>query len=167
MAPEGENLRDHLAAKYGTTPEESRRARARLTEMGAELGFTFNYADDMRMYNTFGAHQLIHWTGQFGKSHQMKMALFEAFFSDRANVSDPNVLADRAATIGLDGTAALNALEKEIVAQEVRRAEQFWIAQGIQGVPAMIFDRKHLITGAQGTERYQLILREVLAARAA
>ena len=59
MVQEGENLREHLAAKYGTTPEGSRKARARLTEMGAALGFTFNYADDMRMVNTFRAHQLI------------------------------------------------------------------------------------------------------------
>ena len=51
MAEEGENLREHLAAKYGTTREESIRARARLTELGDELGFTFNYSDDMRMYN--------------------------------------------------------------------------------------------------------------------
>ncbi len=52
MAEEGENLREHLAAKYGTTPEGSRQARARLTELGAELGFVFNYAADMRMHKT-------------------------------------------------------------------------------------------------------------------
>ncbi len=55
MAPEGENLREHLAAKYGTTPDGSRQARARLTALGAELDFTFDYADDMRMVNTFRA----------------------------------------------------------------------------------------------------------------
>ena len=57
MADEGENLREHLAAKYGTTLENSIKSRARLTELGADLGFEFNYADDMRMYNTFRAHQ--------------------------------------------------------------------------------------------------------------
>lgn len=41
MAEEGENLREHLAAKYGTTPEGSKKARERLTDMGAALGFTF------------------------------------------------------------------------------------------------------------------------------
>ena len=57
------------AAKYGTTLEGSITSRARLTEMGAALGFTFNYADDMRMYNTFKAHQLIDWAEGHGKSH--------------------------------------------------------------------------------------------------
>ena len=56
MSDAGENLREHLAAKYGTTLEGSIKARTRLTELGAELGFTFNYTDDMRMVNTFRAH---------------------------------------------------------------------------------------------------------------
>ncbi len=56
MVQEGENLREHLAAKYGTTLGDSIKARARLTEMGAALGFEFNYADDMRRVNTFRAH---------------------------------------------------------------------------------------------------------------
>lgn len=97
MAPEGENLRAHLAAKYGTTPEGSRQARARLTEMGAALGFTFNYADDMRMYNTFRAHQLIDWAEEQGKAHEVKLALFAAFFSRREDVSSIDVLAGVAA----------------------------------------------------------------------
>lgn len=59
MAEEGENLRAHLAAKHGTTPEGSAQARARLTELGAALGFTFSYADDMRMENTFRAQQFL------------------------------------------------------------------------------------------------------------
>lgn len=79
IAKEGEILREHLGAKYGTTPEGSRRARARLTAMGTELGFDFNYADDMKMYNTFHAHQLLHWASIQGRQHAVKMALFEAF----------------------------------------------------------------------------------------
>ncbi|WP_370161434.1 DsbA family oxidoreductase, partial [Limimaricola soesokkakensis] len=83
MAEEGENLREHLAAKYGTSPEDSVKARARLTEMGAALGFTFDYADDMRMVNTFRAHRLIDWATEQGRGHEMNLALFEAFFTRR------------------------------------------------------------------------------------
>ena len=94
MPEEGQNLREHLAAKYGTTPEASVAARERLTRMGAELGFTFAYADDMRTYNTFRAHQLLHWAATLGRQHELKMALFTAFFTRRENVGDPVVLAD-------------------------------------------------------------------------
>ena len=167
MAPEGENLREHLAAKYGTTLEGSIKARARLTEMGAALGFAFNYTDDMRMWNTFRAHQLIDWAEDHGKAHDAKLALFEAFFTRRENVSDTQVLADVAAAIGLDRDAALAVLESGEKADSVRQKEQLWIQRGVQGVPAMIFEHRHLVTGAQGEANYASILKQLRSAQAA
>ncbi len=167
MAQEGENLREHVSAKYGTSPEESRKARAQMTALGAELGFTFNYADDMRMYNTFRAHQLIHWAEGFGKAHEMKMALFAAFFTERADVSDPAVLADAAAGIGLDRAEALSVLERQAHAESIRKSESFWTSRGIHGVPAIILGSKYLVTGAQGIENYRQVLRQVIEAQAA
>ncbi len=167
MAEGGENLREHLAAKYGTTLEGSIKARARLTEMGAALGFTFNYADDMRMYNTFRAHQLINWATEQGKGHEMKQALFAAFFTHREDVSDMQVLADAAAGIGLNRANALAMLQSGERADGVRQKEEFWIRQGVQGVPAMVFDQRHLVTGAQGEENYARILIHLQDIRAA
>lgn len=125
MAQEGENLREHLAAKYGTTPEGSRRARARLTELGAELGFVFDYTDDMRMVNTFRAHQLLKWAEEHGRGHDLQMALFAAFFAERLDLNDPAVLARVAALIGLDGDEALAVLTDGRYAEDVRQDEQF------------------------------------------
>ncbi|WP_367647629.1 DsbA family oxidoreductase [Ruegeria arenilitoris] len=161
MAEGGENLREHLAAKYGTTLEGSIKARARLTEMGAALGFTFNYADDVRMYNTFRAHQLIDWASERGKGHDMKQALFAAFFTRREDVSDIEVLADTAASIGLDRADALTKLQSGERSDIVRQKQQFWIRQGIQGVPAMVFNQRHLVTGAQGEDNYARILQHL------
>lgn len=161
MAEEGENLREHLAAKYGTTPEGSREARARLTALGNALGFTFDYADDMRMVNTFRAHQLIDWAEDQGKAHEMKLALFEAFFTRRENLVDIDVLAKVAAGIGLDGAAARAMLESGEKAELVRRKQQFWTGRGIQGVPAMVFRQRHLVTGAQGEDNYARILQHL------
>lgn len=44
----------------------------------------------------------------------------------------------------------LAVLKDQRHADEVRAHEAFWIKQGIQGVPAVIFDGQHLVTGAQG-----------------
>ena len=167
MAEEGENLREHLAAKYGTTPEGSREARARLTEMGAVLGFTFDYADDMRMWNTFRAHQLIDWADEQGRGHDMKQALFAAYFTHRRNVSDIELLSDIAAELGLDRAEALRALTSGERAGAVREKQTFWTGRGIQGVPAMIFERQHLLSGAQGVENYANVLTQLKAAQAA
>lgn len=158
MAPEGENLREHLAAKYGTTPKASREARNRLTEMGAALGFTFDYTDDMRMVNTFKAHQLIDWAEDQGKGHETNIALMGAFFTRREDLNDPQILGNVAASVGLDRDAALAMLDGGEKADLVRQKEQFWTSRGISGVPAMIFDRQHLVTGAQGEDNYARIL---------
>lgn len=161
MAQEGENLREHLAAKYGTTLEGSIKARARLTEMGAALGFTFNYADDMRMVNTFRAHQLIDWAEDHGRAHDMKLELFAGFFTRREDLNNVDVLADGAASIGLDRNTALTMLDSGARAESVRDKERFWTSRGVTGVPAMIFNRQHLVTGAQGEENYANILKQL------
>ncbi|MGR3630997.1 MAG: DsbA family oxidoreductase [Limimaricola soesokkakensis] len=167
MAEEGENLREHLAAKYGTSPEASAQARARLTELGGALGFTFDYADDMRMVNTFRAHRLIDWATEQGRGHETNLALFEAFFTRRENLNDPEVLVALAAGLGFDRDVARVAIEDEARSELVRRKQGFWTAQGISGVPAMVFERQHLVTGAQGEETYARILQHLVEARAA
>lgn len=163
MVAGGENLREHLAAKYGTTPEGSRNARARLSAMGAALGFAFNYADDMRMYNTFLAHQLIDWAETQGFGHPVKLALFEAYFTHRSDVSQIDVLVETAGRVGLDKNDARNVLEAEERAANVRARQETWRARGISGVPAMIFDQKYLVTGAQGEDNYAEILKKVVS----
>jgi predicted DsbA family dithiol-disulfide isomerase len=161
MPAEGQNLREHVAEKYGTTKAQSERSRGQMIEVGSDVGFEFNFADDMRMHNTFNLHQLLHWADQQGRMHDLKQALFTAHFSNRRNLSDLSVLADVAAEIGLVQAEALAVLEDQRFATEVRAAENVWINQGISGVPAVIFNRRHLVTGAQGVENYTRILQQL------
>ncbi|MFW8633650.1 DsbA family oxidoreductase [Cribrihabitans pelagius] len=161
MVPEGEDLREHLAAKYGSTAEQSAQIRAQLTSLGEDLGFTFRFHDGMRIYNTFHAHQLIGWAEAQGKGHEAKQALLKAYFTDGKDVSDLDVLEETAAAIGLDGTEARQALERGDEAGTVRQREAFWVNQGITGVPAIVFQGRHLVTGAQGVETYAAILKQL------
>ena len=161
MPPEGQNMREHLAGKYGSTPRQSKESQAQLTALGAEVRFAFGFADDMRMHNTFDAHQLLHFADQNGRMHDLKQALFAAHFTDHRNLSDRAVLADIAAEIGLDRAEALAVLEDQRYAGDVRAAESFWTTQGIRGVPAVIFNQRHLVSGAQGVENYTRILKQL------
>lgn len=163
MPREGQNIREHVAEKYGSTKEQSDASRVRMTQVGAEVGFEFRYADDMRMHNTFNQHQLLHWAEQQGRMHDLKMALFAAHFTHGRNLSDDAVLADVAAQNGLDRTEALAVLTDQRFAAEVREAEQYWLNQGIQGVPAVVFNRRHLVSGAQGVENFTSILKQLAA----
>ncbi|AMN68063.1 DsbA family oxidoreductase [Psychrobacter sp. P11G5] len=161
MPIEGQNLREHITEKYGSSREESDASRVRMTEAGSEVGFEFNFTEETRTYNTFDLHQLLHWADQQGRMHDLKQALFAAHFTNGRNISDKGVLADIAAEIGLDRSEAVAVLKDQRFAEEVRQAQQQWRQQGIQSVPSVIFNQKHLVSGAQGVENFKSILQQL------
>jgi len=163
MPAEGQNMQEHIAEKYGSSAEESKSNRERLTEVGAELGFKFDFSEDMRMVNTFDAHQLIHWAETQQRANDLKQALFIAHFSDHKTISDHQTLAEIAQSVGLDRAEALQVLADQRYASDVRERQGHWIKQGIQGVPAVVFDSKYLVSGAQGTEQFERCLTDVVA----
>ena len=167
MPPEGQNLAEHIAEKYGASAEQSAENRKRLVEIGQSLGFTFNFNDDSRIVNTFAAHQLLDWALSHGLQHPLKMALFAAHFTDGRDVSDPSVLTAIAGEVGLDPEAAAKVLEDGTHAEQTRTHQAFWTSRGISGVPAMVFEGKYLVTGAQGTQAYADILRKAVAEKVA
>lgn len=163
MLIEGENLRDHIKAKYGTTQENWVATCERITQLGAELGFTFNYSDDMHMYNTYSAHQIIEWANGYDMGHQMNLALFDAFFTQRKNISDYNVLSALSSEIGLDPYEALSQLENGGQTHKVREKQRYWIERGVQGVPAMLIAQRNYVVGAQGADNYAELLQQNLS----
>lgn len=158
---EGRNWREHIANKYGSSREESDASRARITEAGAEVGFEFNFTEDTRTYNTFDMHQLLHWADQQGRMHELQQALLVAHFTNARALSDKQVLADIAAETGLDRKDAIAVLENQRFAEAVRHAQQQWRQQSIQSVPSIIFNQKHLVSGAQGVENFKNILQQL------
>ena len=158
---EGRNYREHIMEKYGTTAEDIQENRARMTAAGAEAGFNFQFTDEFRTYNTFNTHQLLYWADQQGRMHDLKQALFVAHFVDNQNISDYSVLADVAADVGLDRSEALAVLKDQRFAAAIEKEKQHWQQQGIQSVPSMVFNERHLISGAQGVENYKSILQQL------
>ena len=161
MPSEGQNMREHITEKYGSSKAESDASRAQITKVGSDVGFEFNFTDELRMHNTFNLHQLLHWAEQQGRMHELKQALFTAHFTDNRNLSNIAVLADIAAEIGLNREEALAVLEDQRFANDVRELEQHWQRQGIQSVPAIIFNEQHLVSGAQGVDNYVNILEQL------
>ena len=151
----GQNLREHLARKYGTNLEQSIAARKRLTELGAALGFRFNYYDEMLTYNTFKAHQLLHWAKERGKQTEVQMQLFAAYFSDRKAIDAIDTLVEAAGEVGLDTDEARNVLESGLYANAIDRLKNEWIRRGIHAVPTFIFNEQDLISGAQSQEIFK------------
>jgi predicted DsbA family dithiol-disulfide isomerase len=170
MVPEGEDTAEHIARKYGSTPEQSRANRSRLSDIGNSVGFAFNYGEGMRIYNTFNAHKLLTMFGSergWRAQTALKMALFTAYFQDRRDVSDIDVLCDIAETQGMDRDVALAWINDAALTTSVRAEMTHWIDQNITGVPAIIFDQKYMVPGAQSAETFADVINKVLTKRAA
>src|SRR5690606_15726896 len=70
MGPEGQDMTEHLAEKYGSTPEQQAQARAGIAQRGEAVGFRFRAEGRGRIWNTFDAHRLLTWAGEQGARQQ-------------------------------------------------------------------------------------------------
>jgi len=165
LGPEGEDIIEHLQHKYGMSAAEVAANQEAIRQRGADLGFSFDMARRQRTYNTFDAHRLLHWAELEGRQRELKHALLRAYFSDGRDVSDRDTLVDIAAEVGLSADGARDVLASERYADDVRTVEQFFVQQGIRGVPAVIIDRKHLVSGGQPVEVFEQALRQIATAK--
>lgn len=163
MPPEGQDIAEHIAQKYGSTPAQLAANQENIRSRGAELGFTFDMGKRSRIYNTFDAHRLLHWAELEGKQAALKNALFAAYFTAGRNPSDREVLIDVATQAGLDATQAREILASGRYADEVREREQFYQSRGINAVPSVIINDKYLVQGGQPSEVFEQAIRRIAA----
>lgn len=159
MGPDGEDSAEHLKRKYGMGDEQLAAARDNLRRRGREVGFEFGQRP--RIWNTFDAHRVIHWAGLQGRQHAMKRALLQAYQGDDRNPSDRAVLIDCARQCGLDEAQAAEVIDSQAYAAEVRQAQAVWRQAGIQSVPSVIINERHLIQGGQPVEVFEQALRQL------
>ncbi|GAA4019182.1 DsbA family oxidoreductase [Actimicrobium antarcticum] len=164
MAPEGQDITEHIIQKYGITKAQSQGNREAIRARGAELGFTFGMAPNSRIYNTFDAHRLLHWAEETNHQLALKHALFDAYFTQGRDPSSHAVLVEAAIKVGLDGEQAAQLLASDRFTTEVRESEQFYLRQGINSVPAVIINGRHLISGGQPVDVFEQALRQIAAA---
>jgi predicted DsbA family dithiol-disulfide isomerase len=164
MPPEGEDAIEHLARKYGATREQLAATRQTLRERGASVGFEFG--DRTRVWNTFDAHRLLHWAGLQGRQRELKHALLRAYHTRGENPGAPEVLLRCAAEAGLDAEQAREVVDSGRYADDVRKQESYYQRMGIQSVPSVIIDDRHLIAGGQPPEVFEQALRQIAAGAA-
>jgi predicted DsbA family dithiol-disulfide isomerase len=189
MGPEGADAAEYLIAKYGMSREQLAQNRQRIAERGAAVGFTFG--ERKQVWNTFDAHRLLYWAGVEGPAlraqgrpkregapmggserselgghnpqHALKKALLQAYHGEGRNPGAHEVLLELATAVGLDVERARVVLAGKAFSDEVREAERFWQEAGIDGVPAVVINRRHLIQGGQPPEVFAQTLRKIAA----
>ena len=161
MAAEGVDATEYLATKYGLSAAQLAANRANIRARGAAVGFSFG--ERSRVWNTFDAHRLLHWAGlkDIAKQRALKHALLRCYHGEGGNPSSKDVLLELAQEVGLDVATARRILESDTYARDVREAEQFWIGNGINAVPAVIINDQQLISGGQPPEVFEQALRQI------
>ncbi len=168
MAADGADAGEYLKAKYGMGDAQLASNRANIRERGAAVGFVFG--DRLRVWNTFDAHRLLHWAGvegPAGSQRALKHALLQAYHGEGRNPGALEVLLDLAAQVGLDVEAAREVINNGRYAEDVREAEKTWQQTGINAVPAVVINQRHLISGGQPPEVFERALRQIAAEEAA
>jgi predicted DsbA family dithiol-disulfide isomerase len=162
----GENAVKHMMRKYGRSAEEVASGKEMLMARGQAIGFQFDLEKRSHFYNTFDAHRLLFWASQEGRQIELKKVLLRAYFTDGQNPSDRETLVRLAADAGLDTVRAREVLTSGEFANEVRELEGFYREHGINSVPAMVLNGRHLVSGSQSVEYYEQMLRQMAKASA-
>lgn len=166
MPAEGEQAVEHLMRKYGRTAADVAAGKAMQIARGEAIGFKFDLEKRTHFYNTFDAHRLLMWALQEGRQVELKKVLLQAYFSEGQNPSDQSTLVRLATEAGLDGARAQEVLASGAFAEEVRELEAYYRQRGINSVPAMVLNGRHLVSGSQSVEYYEQMLRQMAKAPA-
>lgn len=161
MPMEGQNRTEHLQQKYGMSDEQSRANRQNLIDRGVDVGYQFNFSNDGRVYNTFDAHRLLHWAKSHGLQTELKLALFDLYFQNGGNPSNHDDLLNCVKSVDLPANEAKEILNSENLSHDVRADQERNYQNGINAVPAFIFDNKYLVSGGQPKENFIEILQQL------
>ncbi len=145
--PEGGIPReDYVARKFGT---RGKGVNERVVMAGRQLGVSFDYDKMTVQPNTLNAHRLMLFAERHDRQDELSEQLFRAHFTEGANLTSRETLADIAARAGLDRQAAADFLASDEDRDAIARADVEARSAGIGGVPFFIFNRKIGVSGAQ------------------
>ncbi|MEH7383389.1 DsbA family oxidoreductase [Bacillus sp. JJ1533] len=157
----GESIHELLASKYGTSVEQAKQMNENVGQQAAEVGLDYNF-DKMKHTNTFDAHRLAKYAATVGKEKEMTEILLQSYFIEGKLISDHEVLADLAESVGIERQAVLDVLKDEKnYANDVRIDESIAQQIGVTGVPFFVINQKYSISGAQPTSTFLGALQQV------
>jgi predicted DsbA family dithiol-disulfide isomerase len=92
------------------------------------------------------------WAETLGKGDEFHLASFESYWTKGESIQDRAILKIIATQVGLDETQIDDALENpslnQAVIDDIQQARDY----GLDGVPALVFNNKYLVMGAQPYE---------------
>jgi predicted DsbA family dithiol-disulfide isomerase len=138
----------YLLNKFGNL-EGPNAMVARLTEVGAEEGITFNFGNNWLAVNTLPLHQLLHVAGEEGFKDRLKERFLKAYFDENLHLNKPEVLIKVMEEYDWTAEKTKQVLADDNIAYAVKQEIAHYQKRGVTGVPFFIINDKFGISGAQ------------------
>jgi predicted DsbA family dithiol-disulfide isomerase len=159
---EASSHREYLDSRFGP---DSAQMDARVAEIGLGEGIAFDF-DKALHVNTLDGHRLLRLAEtEYGADAQarLKEKLFAARFAEGGDVGDRGLLAELAASVGIDRRRAAAYLASgegrdEVLAQIAQAGEL-----GVSSVPTFVFEGQWAVSGAQESGTFLRVLEQVAA----
>ncbi|MBV8776753.1 MAG: DsbA family protein [Alphaproteobacteria bacterium] len=148
-------------AQRGRDPDEMyRQMKERMDAEGLP------YAQRTHTYNSRLAQELGKWADTQPGGEAIHDKLYRAYFVERRNIGDEDVLVEIAESVGLDGAEARRVLDERRFKDEVDADWQKSASYGVTGVPTFVAAR-YGVVGAQPYEALAQLVEKAGAAKRA
>jgi predicted DsbA family dithiol-disulfide isomerase len=157
-----EPLEASLAAKMGRTIAQVREMNDHVTQLAADEGLEY-HLERYQVVNTFDAHRLAHLGKSLGLGPEVQERLLRAQLVEGEVLDDPETLVRLGDEAGVPASDARAMLASDAFAGDVRADIALAGVFGITGVPFFVLDRQVGVSGAQPSEVFLEVLRNVQA----
>lgn len=124
-------------------------------------GLDFDFEKLPKAINTFSLHRILTVAEQDGIQSAVKEALMKAYFVERQDLTQQNILIDLMNSLGWSAEKTKQILDSDIAADEVKEEMNYYRQLGVTGVPFFIFNQKYFVSGAQPAEVFAEIIEKV------
>ncbi len=145
-----ESMTEHFMSGHDMDVAAAEARMEKITRMASSVGLKYNLPG-VKVCNTMDAHRLMKFGAERlspGKLKKLNFSLFKANFEDNLLLSDPNVLAEIAVTVGLERDEVLRMLQTDAYVKAVRRDQDEIDARAdFEFVPYMLLDNGSVLQG--------------------
>src|SRR5882757_4742983 len=159
-APVGESMpsRQMLHEVAGMSERQIRTSMSRIEELAAQEGLAPFHVSDNRVGNTTLAHELLAYATDRGWHVEAWHAMFDSYFARTADIFTVDGLVGLAHGWGLDPEEARDALESRRYRGRVDADAREAVRLGASGVPFIVVDGRHQLSGAQPSSELLAVL---------